>query len=41
MLRFSTLALVIFAAAFASPAMAADPFGKWLRPSTGTLGELL
>jgi uncharacterized protein (DUF2147 family) len=36
MLRFSTSALVVLAVAFASPAMAADPFGKWVRPSTGT-----
>jgi uncharacterized protein (DUF2147 family) len=36
MMRFSTLAFAAVAAAFVSPAMAADPFGKWVRPSTGT-----
>jgi uncharacterized protein (DUF2147 family) len=36
MTRFSILALAVVAALFVSPALAADPYGKWVRPSTGT-----
>ncbi len=36
MIRLSTLIVVVVAAAFVSPAMAAEPFGTWVRPSTGT-----
>ena len=32
----TTLALAAVAALFVSPAMAADPSGRWVRPSTGT-----
>src|SRR5579862_2217142 len=32
----TTLALAAVAALFVSSAMAADPSGKWVRPSTGT-----
>jgi uncharacterized protein (DUF2147 family) len=36
MIRFSKLALAAAVVAFLSPALAAEPFGKWVRPSTGT-----
>jgi uncharacterized protein (DUF2147 family) len=36
MIRFSKLALAATVLAFLSPALAAEPFGKWVRPSTGT-----
>jgi uncharacterized protein (DUF2147 family) len=36
MIRLSTFALAAVAAAFVSQALAAEPFGTWVRPSTGT-----
>ncbi len=36
MIRISSLALALTFALAAAPALAADPYGTWLRPSTGT-----
>jgi uncharacterized protein (DUF2147 family) len=40
MTRFPRLALVAIAVVVLSPALAAEPFGEWVRPSTGTQVKL-